>query len=159
MSQTQPVRERRRETIRKGRSQDGSKSACISCPALCCHDLAIPINRPRLKADIDDLKWQLRYDTVHVAIRHQQWHLVVNGRCIYLDDNDLCSIYDQRPPTCRNHNPPGCERFGRWYHYWIDSPEQLDAYLAGKRRALNRPSPHCSRGRLIGHPSKKAKKQ
>jgi len=141
--------ETRREVIRKGRTQGGSQSACVNCPALCCHDLAIPIDRPRLREDIDDLKWKLRYDTVHVAIRHRRWYLVVNGRCIYLDKHNLCTIYERRPDICRDHNPPECERFGRWYQYWIDSPDGLDEYLAGKRRKYRRHSPYCSRGRLL----------
>jgi len=150
-------RSKRKQTIRRGRAEDGSQDACVNCPALCCHDLAIPIDRLRLKEDIEDLKWQLRYDTVHVAIRHRRWYLVVNGRCIYLDENDLCTIYARPPETCRNHNPPDCERFGRWYEYWIDSPDSLDKYLRGKRRGLSRPSPHCSLGRLVGHESRKKK--
>jgi Fe-S-cluster containining protein len=145
------VTRKTRTRLMKGRSKGGSKRACTNCPALCCHDLAIPIDRPRLKEDIDDLKWQLRYDVVHVAIRHRQWYLAVNGRCIYLDRNDLCTIYDERPPTCREHNPPDCEKYSRWYEYWIETPEQLDSYLSGKRRGLSRPSPHCSRGRLLNN--------
>jgi len=140
---------RRKAAIARGRAREGSQTACADCPALCCHDLAIPIDRPRLREDIDDLKWKLRYDTVHVAIRNRRWYLVVNGRCIYLDENNLCTIYEQRPDTCRNHNPPDCERFGRWYQYWIDSPDGLDEYLAGKRRKYGRHSLHCSRGRLL----------
>jgi uncharacterized protein len=154
----QETKAKRNEAIKRGKAKGGSKQPCANCPALCCHDLAVPIDRPRLKADIDDLKWQLRYDNVHAAIRNRRWYMVINGRCIYLDDHDLCTVYDSRPETCRDHNPPQCERFGRWYQYWLDSPEQLDAYLGGKRRGLNRSSQHCSRGRLLGHGRKKRKK-
>jgi len=139
----------------RGRTEDGSKRACVNCPALCCHDLALAIERPRLKGDIDDLAWQLHYDTVHVAIRHRQWYLVVNGRCIYLDKNNLCTIYDQRPANCRDHNPPECEKYGLWYETWIETPDELRAYLRGKYTKHRRSSRHCSRGRLLKDKRKK----
>ena len=138
-----------RKRMMRGRSKDGSKHACVDCPALCCHDLAIPIERPRLKDDIVDLEWQLRYDTVHVAIRHRQWYMVVNARCIYLDKHNLCKVYNDRPATCREHNPPDCEKYSRWYQYWTETPDELVSYLTGKRRGLSQPSRHCSRGRLL----------
>jgi len=79
------------------------------------------------------MKWYLQYDTVSVAIRHHRWYLVVAGKCIYLDDHNLCTIYDRRPERCRRHRPPDCERFGAWYDTLITTPEELDAYLAGMR--------------------------
>jgi Fe-S-cluster containining protein len=140
----------KKNAIARGRTREGSRRACVDCPALCCHDLAIEILRPRLREDIDNLKWHLHFDTVHVAIRHRQWYLVVNGRCIYLDENNLCTIYDRRPDTCRDHNPPDCEKYGLWYHVWIETPDELEDYLKGRWKKRQRSSPHCSRGRLLG---------
>jgi len=89
----------------------------------------MPINKPRTRFDIDELKWQLHYDTIHVAIRHHRWYLVVRGRCIYLDRNNMCKIYERRSQRCRNHKPPDCERFGLWYETLITTPEELEGYL------------------------------
>jgi Fe-S-cluster containining protein len=131
--------------------------ACVDCPALCCHDLAIEIERPRLREDIDELKWQLFYDVVHVAIRRRQWYLVVEGRCIYLDDNDMCTTYEDRPERCRDHNPPDCEKYGYWYDVWMDTPDELEDYLKGRLKKKRRGSNSCSRGRLLKKNKKKSR--
>ncbi len=134
MGKRQPKKDaqsKRKDAIKKGRTKEGSPSTCIDCPALCCHDLAIFIHRPRTKSDIDDMKWHPQYDSVSVAIRHRRWYLVVGGKCIYLDDDNLCTIYDRRPERCRRHGAPDCERFGPWYDTLTATPGELDAYLAG----------------------------
>lgn len=107
---------------------------CERCPALCCKDLSIRILRPRTKQEIEDLKWQLRFDTVRIYIRGRRWYQLIKGRCMYLDENDRCKIYDERPDMCRNHNPPDCEFFGTFYDVMLESPADLEAYL-------NRPRP------------------
>jgi len=114
------------------------KKECRECPALCCRDLAILISRPRTKSEIDSLKWQLHFDTVSVRIRNRRWYLLIKGKCIYLDRNNLCKIYDRRPSRCRRHNPPECEFFGEWFDESITTPEELEAYLS--RRKLGKTS-------------------
>lgn len=126
---------------KRGESQKTSGRAnpgCNGCPALCCHDLAVVIEKPRRKCDIEHYKWHLHYDTVSLAIRNKRWYLLVKGRCIYLDDDNLCTIYDRRPRKCRDHNPPECERYGCWYQTRLDTPEELEAYLAREKRKKER---------------------
>ena len=113
------------------------KQVCIECPAVCCTDLAIPISKPKTQDEVDELKWQLQYDTVHVAIRDRRWFVVVKGTCIYLGDDKLCTIYDGRPPRCRKHKPPNCERFGSWYDALITTPEELDRHLNAERGTIS----------------------
>jgi len=120
-----------------------SISACNGCPSKCCNDLSMLIGPPTSKSDYEDLHWQLRYDTVRVYIRNRRWYILVKGRCMYLDKNDRCKIYETRPEKCRVHNPPDCERFGDFWDVMFETPEQLDAYfkkkkLAAKRRARAR---------------------
>jgi Fe-S-cluster containining protein len=147
--------QRRQIEIAATRESQGSQDACVDCPALCCHDLTTPIDRPRKREDIDDLRWYLHYTHVHVAIVRRQWHIVYEGRCRYLDDDNLCTIYETRPEKCRTHGPPVCEKFNVWYDYWIDTPEELEDYLKGDRERFRRESPHCSRGRLLGKTKRK----
>ncbi len=124
----------------KTMTKEEKRKICLDCPSLCCHDLAMPITKPRTKYELEEMRWQLRYDTVHVAIRNLRWHLVVKGRCIYLDDDNMCTIYQRRPQRCRRHNPPDCERFGPWYDTLITTPEDLDAYLKKEKRKRTRRS-------------------
>ena len=112
-----------------------SNPACEGCPALCCHDLVMPILKPRTRDDVEELKWKLQYDTVSVFIANRRWSLQVKGRCIYLTDENLCSIYERRPDRCRRHSPSECERYGSYYDVRISTPEELEAHLAREKRA------------------------
>jgi len=110
-------------------------SLCSDCPAKCCHDLVLVIDKPKTKSDIKHYMWQLQYDTVRIAITGKKWHTVYEGRCIYLDDDNLCTIYERRPKKCRKHNPPDCEHYGKWYDVMIETPEELRDHLkAGEER-------------------------
>ncbi len=114
--------------------KDGSYEVCKECPSICCHDLAMEIYRPRTKHDIENCKWYLHFDTVDIRIRNGRWHLNIKGRCKYLDENDMCTIYDRRPQKCRDHNPPDCERFGKWYDVNLTEPEDVDWYLTPEHK-------------------------
>lgn len=127
-----------RKTRTKPRSrarQLVTRHICRKCGALCCHMLVTCIEKPKDDDDIDYYKWHLHFDTVSIAIRHHRWYLVVQGRCVYLDDNNLCTIYDRRPAICRRLNPPHCERFGSWCDTMLNTPEELVAYLNSKKKS------------------------
>ncbi len=102
---------------------------CLKCPSLCCNDLTYTITKPKNREDIDELKWDLQYNTVRVFIKSNRWYEIIEGRCTYLDKKNLCSIYDKRPKKCRTHMPPACDWFGQYYDILISTPEELDAYL------------------------------
>jgi Fe-S-cluster containining protein len=76
----------------------------------------------------------LQFDTVRVYLRNKRWYMLVNGRCIYLGRDNKCKIYDRRPERCRRHNPPGCERFGRYYDVMLNTPEDLENYLGKEKQ-------------------------
>ena len=118
----------------KKKKSKKTKYHCNECPSICCTNLALSILKPNTKAEIEDLKWLLRFDTVKVYIRHNRWHEWVQGRCMYLDEHNLCTIYDHRPSKCRNHNPPNCEKFGDFYDVIFNTPDELEDYLKQKKR-------------------------
>jgi len=109
-------------------------SLCANCPAKCCHDLVLVIDKPKTKRDVKHYTWQLQYDTVRIAITGKKWHTVYEGRCIYLNENNLCTIYDRRPKLCREHNPPNCEHYSKWYDVMIETPEELRDYLKAEKK-------------------------
>ncbi|MFH2138487.1 MAG: YkgJ family cysteine cluster protein [Candidatus Omnitrophota bacterium] len=106
---------------------------CNDCPAICCNNLALQIGRPANRQELDDLKWQLHFDTVKVYIRHRRWYQWVAGKCIYLTPESRCSIYENRPDKCRKHNPPACELHGKFYDVMFSTPDELEAYLKKKQ--------------------------
>ncbi len=110
---------------------EGSMSVCRKCDAVCCTNLASMIARPYTKSEVEDLRWHLHFDTVRVFIKNLRWYLLIKGRCIYLDKNNMCTIYDRRPKKCRDHNPPDCEGIGdgRYWDVIFSTPKDLDAYI------------------------------
>ncbi len=126
------MKKQKRKKSSKGKLDHNDKDVCIHCPSICCHDLTHTITRPRTRADIDELKWDLQYDTVTVFIKNRRWHEVIKGRCTYLSKKNLCTRYEKRPEKCRNHKPPACEQFGQYYDVLISTPEELDNYLTKK---------------------------
>lgn len=113
----------------KVKATDKDGSICIKCTSLCCMDLTYTITRPRTRADIDELKWDLQYDIVNVYIKNKRWYETFKGKCMYLDGSNLCRIYDKRPKKCRDHLPPACEKFGDYYDVLITTPEELEKHL------------------------------
>ena len=109
------------------------KDDCASCEALCCRNLSMMIGKPETPSEVEDLRWQLHFDTVKVYIRNRRWYQLVEGNCSYLDDNNRCTIYADRPNKCRRYNPPECELYGEFHDTMLSTPEDLDLYLKGKR--------------------------
>jgi Fe-S-cluster containining protein len=110
-----------------------TKSVCARCDALCCKNLSMGIGKPANRSEVEDLKWQLHFDTVQVYIRNHRWYQLIDGRCMYLSDDNRCTIYQDRPNMCRRHNPPECEFFGDFYDVMISTPDELEAYLRKRR--------------------------
>lgn len=108
---------------------------CRGCPAICCTNLSMGIGKPANSKEVEDLKWQLQFDTVKVYISKNRWYQLVEGRCIYLSEDNFCTIYDHRPKKCRDHNPPNCERFGKYYDVMLEKPKDLEKYFAKKKKA------------------------
>jgi Fe-S-cluster containining protein len=127
-------------------------SACRGCPARCCHNLSVLISQPASSREIADLRWRLHFDTVTLYIQDGLWYMKIAGRCRYLQDDSLCSIYDERPMQCRTHEPPFCERYMLPDYIVITTPEELDRYLAtsttssGQGRGASEPG----NGKIVG---------
>ena len=119
--------------------KETSNEICSQCPSLCCKNLSMMIYRPENRAEVEDLKWQLRFDTVRVYIRNHRWYQLIEGRCMYLGEDGRCMEYQGRPNKCRRHNPPDCEFFGQFYDVTIETPEELEEYLNSRRKRKKAP--------------------
>ncbi len=109
------------------------ESGCHKCPAYCCHDLAMIISRPTNATEVEELRWYLHYDTVNVYIANHKWHILVKGRCIYLNKKNLCDIYEKRSRKCREHKSTECERHGVYHDVLLKTPEDLDNFLSTEK--------------------------
>jgi Fe-S-cluster containining protein len=113
-------------------------AACDGCPALCCRDLNVWIAAPKTNEEIDDLLWQIQFDTVRIYIRNRRWYLLVKGNCMYLDEDNRCTIYESRPDKCRKHLPPECERYGEFWDIMFNTPQELKAYIEKRKRSAKK---------------------
>jgi Fe-S-cluster containining protein len=109
-------------------------SPCHLCRANCCkqngHDYAVLL-RPNEYA-------RFRPFAAHVPIESAGtivWeHILpyVNGRCQFLGEDDRCTIYEQRPASCREfeclryYNQLGTRRHGRFLEINQDVRRMLD---------------------------------
>ncbi len=111
---------------------------CEGCPAKCCSDIEAPILRPRSRFDVDNLKWQVSFGNINVFIRNKRWYTLTLGKCMYLDKNFRCSIYETRPSICRDHNPPECEQYGEIYDVIFETPDELEKFYQKEVRKRRR---------------------
>lgn len=122
------------ETASALKRKKTTNKLCEACPSLCCKNLSMRILKPTTKREIEDLKWQLQFDTVRVYVRNNRWYQLVEGSCMYLDRHGRCTVYERRPEVCRRHNPPECEFFGDYFDVMISTPDEVEAYLAKRKR-------------------------
>jgi len=115
-----------------------TKETCEGCPALCCSDLEESILRPRTIEEVSNLRWELHFVNTRVFVRNGRWYKLGLGKCMYLNDKNLCSIYEKRPQFCRDHKPPGCEFYGPIYDVVMGHPEGLDRFIRKERAKKKR---------------------
>lgn len=104
--------------------------SCIKCGSMCCTYFCMEIEAPRSKRDFEEIRWYVCHENTKVYRDEGQWHLLVENRCRYLDEEGKCRIYDHRPTVCREYDPEKCEGFGDFdYDVMLDAPEAVDAYM------------------------------
>jgi len=84
-------------------------SQCEQCKQSCCRYITEKIPAPRTIHDFDGLLWQLLHKNVKAFKDTSGWHLLIYNTCIHLKRNGKCSIYENRPITCRRHSIEKCE--------------------------------------------------
>ncbi|MBP7902171.1 MAG: YkgJ family cysteine cluster protein [Spirochaetes bacterium] len=118
---------------------------CAECKALCCHHIALEIDKPTSKSSKDHIRWYLLHEGVEVFTDHSgSWFLKFATKCEKLKDT-MCGIYSQRPDICRNY--PGknqsCEYEGEGEYYTniFKTEEEFIKYMAAKSSKKRKTSP------------------
>lgn len=102
---------------------------CDECGGDCCKRIAIQIEKPKTRDDIEDLKWYLYHDRLAVYIDNEgDWLVQVPVKCKHLI-NGKCSIYSGRPPVCRKAKVSECQRNVKETVKVFRTPEDVDTYL------------------------------
>ncbi len=119
-----------------GRWREYIDGLCDSCYALCCHMPSEVSAEDLVRMGVltefhlelserDRVKDALKHPGVgRFAAKSGKYTLAqrLDGACYFLDQNYRCSIYENRPDTCRNHPAVG-PRSG--YCAYIKKPEAV----------------------------------
>jgi len=101
----------------------------------CCLYIAIEVDKPTCKKDYSDFFWYLLHRDISVFIDHDNsWNLEIRNPCEALDENKMCSIYEERPVICRKYSLDTCTTHstGEYYKEKFDTPDDLKRYLEKK---------------------------
>lgn len=105
---------------------------CEECGGKCCDYVAIETSPPKNKADYDHMRWYLAHENVHVFIDHEKkWYVQFVTPCSMKNDDNRCSIYQERPRICSGHgNIKGeCEYYSSPYKEYFTSTSDFETYL------------------------------
>ncbi len=86
---------------------DNKCSFCSS--SICCTYITQHIDTPRTKLEFEHLLWQISHQNIRVYKDEDGWTLLVESKCLHLQINGDCGIYDNRPTICRDHTNDYCE--------------------------------------------------
>ncbi len=82
---------------------------CDFCTGKCCRYFSLPIDTPHTWDDFDSIRWYLAHGQTLVYVVESQWYLLVKTRCQYLNSDNRCRIYFNRPKICREYSTGDCE--------------------------------------------------
>ena len=83
---------------------------CSFCTgSICCTYITQQIDTPRSKTDFEHLLWQISHENIRIYKDEDGWTLLVETKCLHLQLNGDCGIYNARPTICREHSNDYCE--------------------------------------------------
>ncbi len=87
-----------------------SENKCSFCTgSICCTYITQTIETPRSKLDFEHLLWQISHENIRIYKDEDGWTLLVESKCLHLQLNGDCGIYENRPTICREHTNDYCE--------------------------------------------------
>ena len=127
-----------RDKIGKG------KSLCDYCVGKCCRYFSLPIETPATWDDYDAIRWYLAHGQTMIYVDKGTWYLLVMSRCGYLQADNRCGIYHDRPKICREYTTDDCEYDTDWsFERMFERPEQIweyaEALLPPRRKKRQAP--------------------
>jgi len=87
-----------------------SENKCNLCTgSICCTYITQHIDTPRSKLEFEHLLWQISHENIRIYKDEDGWTLLIESKCLHLQINGDCGIYDHRPTICRDHTNDYCE--------------------------------------------------
>lgn len=82
---------------------------CEGCEGMCCKYVVIEIEVPETLEDFENIKWYVVHKNVNVFIGEDgSWNLEFITPCENLNEQRLCTIYENRPKICREYSQEDC---------------------------------------------------
>ncbi len=86
------------------------ENKCSFCEgAKCCTYITEQLETPRSMHDFDHLLWQISHENIRIYKDDDGWYLLVERKCLHLQPDGRCGIYETRPHVCRQHSNDYCE--------------------------------------------------
>lgn len=85
-----------------------NKLDCTTCQGKCCESILIKIDTPESLDDIYDFKWYIYHDMEIQKDNDGLWYVHIIRPCTKLDKNGKCTVYQHRPPLCKDYHPDEC---------------------------------------------------
>ena len=137
---TNPLRRKPRPPIPRALLPAGA-SPCDHCIGKCCRYFSLPIDTPQTWEDFDDIRWYLAHGQTLIYVSDRHWYLMVLTRCGYLQADNRCGIYHQRPRICREFSSDDCEYDDDWkFELVFEHPEQVVEYAEAVLKQVRPPA-------------------
>ena len=106
---------------------------CHRC-ARCCRYFCFEIDRPDTYEEFEDIRWYLCHEGVSIHIDEGDWFMSIENRCKMLGQDEICTIYSQRPLICSTYDPHSCDYTDDEYGYDEEflTPEEIEQYARRK---------------------------
>lgn len=119
---------------------------CRKCDAFCCRHIAVPIDKPVNKTDIDHVRWYLLHENVWVSISNSgQWLLEFRTPCRNIGRDYKCKDYENRPQICKEYPSDDelCERQTdeKSYKHLFTNDKEFMAYIDSRKKRVKKPVP------------------
>lgn len=114
---------------------DDFQPPCRECGGSCCRYVAIEIDGPKTKQQIDHIRWYLLHENVGVFMENdRKWYVEFRARCRDQLSNGRCGRYADRPLICREYgNEEGaCEYYASPHIHYFDAIEDFEKFLDKK---------------------------
>jgi uncharacterized protein len=101
---------------------------CLSC-GICCGYVAVEIDGAETLRGATDILWYLYHPGVSVFVDGDDWMVQFETRCQHQLPDHRCSIYESRPPMCREYDETICEVNAEEVGHTLYSVREFLAYV------------------------------
>jgi Fe-S-cluster containining protein len=109
---------------------------CTSC-GLCCTYVTLDVDAPTTVRQATTLLWYLYHPGISLYVDEGAWMVQLDSRCTFLGPDRRCTIYEQRPPICREFEADSCEVNADELGTAFYEPEPYLAYLAANHKRIH----------------------